>query len=101
MSSGLNAVQTNVAARITEAERETGRAHIRIDGHGQRLDRLEQANFDARIVQLESTVAALQRATATTSQHVRAHDTDIANIRTSVAAGVDARDNTDMEYDIA
>eukprot|EP00973_Karenia_brevis_P036145 4983845-Karenia_brevis.AAC.1 len=101
MASGLSTVQTNIAARITETERETGRAHLRIDGHDQRIARIEQANIDARLAQLESTMANLQRSTASTSQSVMAHATDIANIRTSVAAEVDARDNADLDYDRA
>ena len=55
MSSGISAVQTSVATRLTEAERETGRAPLRLDEHGRQFEH-QQLDIGA----LQRRVSALE-----------------------------------------
>ena len=56
MSNGISAVQTSVAARLTEAERETGRAHIRLDEQGQQIEhqQVDIGTLQRRVSALEN-----------------------------------------------
>eukprot|EP00973_Karenia_brevis_P000083 10530-Karenia_brevis.AAC.1 len=85
LAEGLSSVQASVAQRLTANEAETGRAHLRLDSHDQRL-----ASLETKVQELNTSNKRMADENTRLAQRLAAQGTQVANIQTAVAAEVEA-----------